>query len=110
MKSRAFYREMLGFEGTREGDHYDQLVFMGEEVLQLHFFHAPEYSEMWDVDKPVGNGLILWFETDDFDASVAQIRAAKPHIIAGPLEPKYAPRREFWFKDPDGYVIAIHGE
>jgi len=109
-KSRAFYRETLGFEGTREGDHYDQLVFKGEEVLQLHFFHAPEFSEMWDIDKPVGNGAIFWFHTDDFDASVGQIRSTNAEIIAGPLKPKYAPRREFWFKDMDGYVIAIQGQ
>ena len=79
-KSRAFYRETLGFEGTREGDHYDQLVFKGEEVLQLHFFHAPEFSEMWDIDKPVGNGAIFWFHTDDFDASVVQIRCIRTAI------------------------------
>lgn len=107
--SREFYQQALGFKGAHGGDKYERLTSNGEEMLQLHAMHAPEHPEMWDTESPVGNGVVFWFQTDDFDADIERIKATGTQIIAGPLVPKYQNRREFWFKDPDGYLIVIMG-
>jgi catechol 2,3-dioxygenase-like lactoylglutathione lyase family enzyme len=56
---------------------------------------------------PIGHGVVLWFEVNNFDAVVERARALRAEIL---LEPHFnpAPRhREVWLRDPDGYVVAI---
>jgi hypothetical protein len=56
---------------------------------------------------PIGHGVVLWFQVDDFDAVVERARGLRAEIL---LEPHFnpAPRhREMWLRDPDGYVVAI---
>lgn len=53
---------------------YGRLVVNGQLILQLHHFdierrHGPIGDRS---DKPCGNGVLLWFETDDFDAALAR--------------------------------------
>ncbi len=58
---------------------------------------------------PVGHGVVLWFEVDDFDAVVERARTLRAQMI---LEPHFNPRpshREIWLRDPDGYVVGVAG-
>lgn len=59
---------------------------------------------------PVGHGVVLWFEVDDFDEAVSRAREIAAEIIAEPAENPFAHHREFWLRDPDGYVIGIASE
>ena len=54
------------------GPNYEQLVSNGQLILQLHSFKAEHHhGAIADAaDKPYGNGLLLWFEVDDFDRVV----------------------------------------
>ena len=56
---------------------------------------------------PVGHGVLIWFQVEDFDATVARARSLKPEIIEEPhFNP--APRhREMWLRAMDGYVVVI---
>ena len=106
--SSRWYQRLLGCESGHGGVEYERLNSHGRLVLQLH---------RWDVEhdhgplgdpalKPYGNGVLLWFELDDFDAAVARAEALNVDIIR--------PRRlsengnwECWVRDLDGYVVVL---
>lgn len=62
--------------------------------------------------QPCVNGLLLWFEIDDFDATAARATAMNVEII---LPPHRNPQdgdggpdhREIWLRDPDGYAVVL---
>ena len=63
--------------------------------------------------KPYGNGLLLWFEMDDFDAAVARAEAmqaeiVKPHHRNPPPGEEGGPNHwECWLRDPEGYMVVL---
>ena len=70
--SSRWYQRLLGCRGAHGGSHYEQLVKDGHLILQLHSFevehdHGPIGNR---ADRPYGNGVLLWFEVDDFDAVI----------------------------------------
>ena len=63
--------------------------------------------------KPYGNGVLLWFETDEFDAAIERARELKAHILEEVHVNLNAQHRECWIRDPDGYVVVLascHGD
>src|SRR5262245_54984769 len=81
--SSRWYQRLLGCQSAHGGPEYERLVAGGRLVLQLH---------RWDVghhhgaigdpqDRPYGNGVLLWFEVDDFDAAVARTEAMNAEIV-----------------------------
>jgi predicted enzyme related to lactoylglutathione lyase len=62
--------------------------------------------------RPYGNGLALWFETDDFDDAVERAEALGAEVVRPPhRNPPEGPggpaHREIWLSDPDGYLVVI---
>jgi catechol 2,3-dioxygenase-like lactoylglutathione lyase family enzyme len=54
-----------------------------------------------------GNGLLLFFRVDDFDAALSSARALVTRLEE---EPHVNPRtgtREFALRDPDGYYVMV---
>ncbi len=50
-------------------------MFDGELVMPLYHWDAHEHPYMGDpTAKPYGNGVLLWFEVEDFDACVTLAR------------------------------------
>jgi catechol 2,3-dioxygenase-like lactoylglutathione lyase family enzyme len=91
---------------------YARLTVDGELILQLHVWDAAshEHPHMGREDVPSrGNGVLLWFETRDFDACVGRARALGAEILEEPHENPNAGHREIWLRDPDGYVVVIAG-
>ena len=70
--------ELLGCKSDHGGPNYERLVADSRLVLQLHRWDlAHHHGPIGDpTDLPPGNGLLLWFEVDDFDAAVARVRNA----------------------------------
>jgi catechol 2,3-dioxygenase-like lactoylglutathione lyase family enzyme len=68
--SSRWYRRLLGCRSDHGGSEYERLVSNGQLVLQLHSFEVEhDHGPIGDRDdKPYGNGVLLWFEVDDFDA------------------------------------------
>jgi hypothetical protein len=77
-------------------------------MLQLHAWDVENHPNLVDAKagRP-GHGVLLWFEVDDFDATVERARSLRGEVIEEPhVNP--APRhREMWIRDPDGYVVVI---
>ena len=68
--SSLWYQRLLGCRSAHGGAEYERLVWDGELVLQLHRFEVEHHhGPIGDpADRPFGNGVLLWFEVDDFDA------------------------------------------
>jgi catechol 2,3-dioxygenase-like lactoylglutathione lyase family enzyme len=67
-----------------------------------------EHPHLGEPDlRPHGNGTLLWFETDAFDAAVQRIRQAGATVLEGPLVNPDAQHREIWLRDPNGYKVVV---
>lgn len=105
--SRQFYQTLLDCDSAHGGDEYEMLTVEGKLLLQLHRQDVHEHPGMWKPEVLPGNGVILWFRTDDFDASVAKVRALSSEIVTEPHVNPNAQQHEIWFRDPDGYLVVI---
>lgn len=107
--SSRWYQRLLGCRSGHGGKEYEQLVDAdGTLLLQLHQWEAHEHPHMGDpATKPYGNGVLLWFETEAFDAAVARAREMSVKVLDGPLVNPNARHREIWIGDPDGYVVVL---
>ena len=108
--SSLWYRELLGCESGHGGPDYERLLSGGRLILQLHRWDAHDHPHMGDpASKPYGNGVLLWFRTDAFDAAVSRARALGADILEEPHVNPNARHRECWLGDPDGYVVVLAG-
>jgi catechol 2,3-dioxygenase-like lactoylglutathione lyase family enzyme len=111
--SSAWYCKLLGCESGHGGNRYEMLVSRderGEEelVLQLHAWGVDNHVNLTKPDAaPLGHGILLWFETTDFDATVAAARDLKAEIVEKPHTNPNSGRREIWVRDADGYVVVV---
>lgn len=107
--SSRWYQQLLGCESAHGGAEYERLTCNGRLVLQLHDWDAHEHPFLGDETAPRGNGVLLWFQVDDFAAAVARAHSLKAEILE---EPRHNPRAnhwEVWVGDPDGYVVVLAG-
>jgi catechol 2,3-dioxygenase-like lactoylglutathione lyase family enzyme len=107
--SALWYQRLLGLEGDHDGPEYARLNADGVLVLQLHRFEVEHHhGPIGDIDdKPYGNGVLLWFEVDDFEAAMERVAALQPEIVM-PRHRNPAPSHwECWVRDPDGYIVVI---
>ncbi len=109
--SRRWYQQLLGVKGLPEHEHrdsYDRLTIDDRLILQLHAWDEEDHPNLVNADAaPVGHGVLLWFEVDDFDAAVERARSIKAKVIDEPRVNPNAGHREMWLRDPDGYVVVI---
>ncbi|HEX7730296.1 MAG TPA: VOC family protein [Terracidiphilus sp.] len=113
--SSRWYQQLLGCRSNHGGKVYEQLVDGdGQIVLQLHSFdsehhHGPIGQRE---QRPYGNGLLLWFEVDDFDDVMARAVAMGAVIEIpkhrNPPDGNGGPNHwECWLRDPDGYRVVV---
>lgn len=112
--SSRWYRRLLGCESAHGGVEYERLVSNGALVLQLHRFEVHhEHGPIGDPhDRPYGNGVLLWFEVDDFDAAIARAAEMQAEIVLprhrNPASGIGGPSHwECWLRDPDGYTVVL---
>jgi catechol 2,3-dioxygenase-like lactoylglutathione lyase family enzyme len=119
--SSRWYQHLLGCQSAHGGPDYERLVTPGgnkqgtdDLIMQLHNFEVDHHhGAIGDPDdRPYGNGVLLWFEVDDFDAAVARADELGAEIVRpvgrnppdGPGGPAH---REIWLRDPDGYTVVL---
>jgi catechol 2,3-dioxygenase-like lactoylglutathione lyase family enzyme len=113
--SSRWYQRLLGCRSAHGGPHYDRLVSKdGALVLQLHRWDIEHHhGPIGDRDrKPYGNGVLLWFELDDFDAAVSRAAALKATVLKprhrNPPDGGGGPNHwECWLVDPEGYTVVL---
>jgi catechol 2,3-dioxygenase-like lactoylglutathione lyase family enzyme len=107
--SSRWYQRLLGCQSGHGGDEYERLVVKGEVILQLHKFGvAHHHGSIGDPNsKPYGNGVLLWFELDDFDAALARADEMGAAMHLPRHRNPNARHWECWLRDPDGYIVVL---
>ena len=106
----TWFQRVLGLTSGHGGPNYEMLMDGGEIVVQLHQWEADEHPAIGDPANPSrGNGVLLWFMTDDFDAAVARVQGADVTVLDGPLLNPNSGQREVWVRGPEGYVVVMSG-
>ena len=105
--SSRFYQRVLDAQSGHGGREYEQIVREGALLLQLHHRDAHEHPHLLDEKVAVGNGVVLFFRTPEFEAAVARLQEAGAEILEEPHVNPLAGHRECLFLDPDGYKVAF---
>lgn len=110
--SSRWYQQLLNCQSDHGGPNYERLNFAGKLVMQLHRWEEEHHhGPIGDPLLPPGNGLLLWFEVDDFDAAVARAEALNADVILprhrNPPGEGGPNHWEIWLRDPDGYKVVL---
>lgn len=108
--SHNWYQSLFGQAPTPPSHpHFSQIFDSdGTVLLCLHQWGEHEHPSLMSPDvAPPGNGLLLFFHVDDFDATLERVRLEglrldeEPHVNPNTQTP------EFSLRDPDGYYVTI---
>ncbi len=103
-----WYCRLLGASSGHGGVDYERVVDGEDLVLQLHAWDVHDHPHLGTPEvRPLGNGVLLWFQLDDFDAAVQRAEGLGVEVLEGPSVNPSAGHREIWLRDPDGYVVVL---
>jgi catechol 2,3-dioxygenase-like lactoylglutathione lyase family enzyme len=108
--SFQWYQALFGQPATQPAhDDFGQIVDSdGTVLLCLHQWGAHEHPSLASPDAASpGNGLLLFFRVDDYDAALKRARAL---VARFEEEPNLNPNTQTWefsLRDPDGYYVTI---
>ncbi len=106
--SSNWYKSVFGCERTHGGNEFAVLEDENNEILIcLHKWGEHEHPTMTNPKITPGNGLILYFKTDNLDIIRLNIeKMGYPVEEDIHLNPN-STKKEFSLRDPDGYYITI---
>lgn len=105
-----WFQTVLGLSSGHGGAEYEMLMDGDVMVAQLHHWDAHEHPHLGDqAEASRGNGIVLWFATDDFSSVVGRIEGAGVEVLDGPLFNANARHQEVWLRGPEGYVVVVAG-
>jgi hypothetical protein len=103
--SSRWYQHLLDCKSDHGGPQYERLVSHGRLVLQLHRWEVEHHhGPIGDPNLAHGNGVLLWFEVNDFDAAIAHALPRHRNPPDGDGGPNHW---EIWLRDPDGYTVVL---
>jgi catechol 2,3-dioxygenase-like lactoylglutathione lyase family enzyme len=109
-RSVEWYQALFGQPETPpHHDDFGQILDTdGTVLLCLHEWGAHDHPTLTspDLAQP-GNGLLLFFRVDDFDATLRRARALVARFEEEPDVSSNTGTREFAVRDPDGYYVMI---
>ena len=108
-RSYAWYRDLLGLPPSQpHHDHFGQLCDTdGTVLLCVHGWGEHDHPTLASPQLAApGNGLLLFFRVDGFDAALALARARGP-LAEEPHRNPSTGTLEFSLRDPDGYWVTI---
>ncbi len=107
-RAGEWYRKVLDARSGHGGRDYEQLLVDGHMILQLHRLdEGHHHGPLGDPSLPRGNGVAIWFETPDFDGTVARVREAGADVVTDVHVNPNAGHREIWIRDLDGYLVVF---
>lgn len=116
-ESAGWYMRLLAADQTHAGGRiFDQVVDSDGTVLVcLHRWgpSGPRGDHHWPTlatpsEAGAGNGLLLWFVVDDFEAAWGRAQALGTRIEEAPNADNGTGMRAFVIRDPDGYHVAVN--
>lgn len=108
-----FYQNLLGCVSAHGGKEYERLEQNGRLIMQLHRWEVEHHhGPIGDPNLPPGNGVLLWFEIDDFDAAMERVAELQAPIVMpkhrNPPDGNGGPNHwECWLRDPNGYMVVL---
>jgi len=108
--SLKWYQSLFGQpEAPPHHTYFGQILDSdGTVLLCLHEWGSHDHPSLTSRDRATpGNGLLLFFRVDDFDACLER---ARPLVARLDEEPNTNPNTrtpEFSLRDPDGYYVTI---
>lgn len=109
--SSRWYSTLLAADSLPDHEHrdfYDRITCSGRLVLQLHVWDEEDHPNLVNADAaPIGHGVVVWFQVDDFDAAVGRARALGAQVVQEPHVNPAPNHWEMWLRDLDGYVVVI---
>jgi catechol 2,3-dioxygenase-like lactoylglutathione lyase family enzyme len=109
-RSFNWYRTLFGQPPALPAhDHFGQILDGdGTVLLCVHQWGAHEHPTLTSPDIAIpGNGLLLFFRIDDFDATLERARGLETRFEEEPHVNPNTRTREFSLHDPDGYYVTI---
>lgn len=105
-----WYQSLLGQPHTSPAhDYFGQIRDAdGTVLLCLHQWGAHEHPPLTSPARAEpGNGLLLFFWVDDFDAALQRARTLAGVLAEEPHANPNTGSREFALRDPDGYYVMV---
>jgi catechol 2,3-dioxygenase-like lactoylglutathione lyase family enzyme len=109
-RSFKWYQSLLGLPETAPAhDYFGQIVDTdGTVLLCLHTWGAHEHPSLTNPERAEpGNGLLLFFRVDDFDAALPRARTLVSRLDEEPHLNPNTRTLEFSLRDPDGYYVTV---
>lgn len=106
--SAKWYQSIFGCQTKHGGKEFAVLTFANDEVLIcLHKWGEHEHPTMTNPDITPGNGLILYYKTDDIHSIRQNVEIAGFPVEEDIHLNKNSTKMEFSIRDPDGYYLTI---
>ena len=108
--SFRWYQSLLGIAPTAPAhEYFGQILDAdGTVLLCLHGWGAHDHPSLTSPDRAVpGNGLLLFFRVDDYEAALPRARALVARLEEEPHVNPSTETPEFSLRDPDGYYVTI---
>ena len=105
-----WFQQVLGLTSGHGGPDYEMLMDGETMVAQLHDWDADEHAHIGEQAIPSrGNGILLWFSTDDFEATMSRATEHAAEVLEGPFLNPNSSCNEVWMRGPEGYVVVVAG-
>jgi catechol 2,3-dioxygenase-like lactoylglutathione lyase family enzyme len=108
--SLAWYQSLFGQpEAPPAHDDFGQILDSdGTVLLCLHGWGEHGHPSLTSPSTAApGNGLLLFFRVDDFDAALPRARALVARLEEEPHTNPNTGTPEFSLRDPDGYYVTV---
>ena len=109
-RSFNWYRTLFGQPPSAPAhDYFGQILDDdGTVLLCLHRWGDHEHPTLASPERAEpGNGLLLFFRIDDFDAALERARTLVERLEEEPTINPSTGTREFALRDPDGYYVMV---
>lgn len=106
--SSEWYQKIFECRRTHGGSDFAVLLLEDDEVLIcLHKWGEHNHPTMMDSSIQPGNGLILYFKSENIDKILTNARNANCLIEEEMHLNPNSTKREFSLRDPDGYYWTV---
>jgi len=109
-RSFRWYQSLFGQPETAPAHEYwGQILDVdGTVLICLHEWGAHEHPSLSSPDRAApGNGLLLFFRVDDYEAVLKRARGLVSRLEQEPERNPNTQTMEFSLRDPDGYYLSI---